>query len=288
MKDARARSAGGAGQPEPRCGSSISEGEIQNIMTQVSNGLVFLHSYNPAVIYQNLKPENGDRSFCTRLILAVLYSKSDKSWKIAEFAYDIGPDGESQRTDEHASWSCCYTAPEVLGREEDDQRNPLSNKVDIWSLGCIFLELKNGVKAFAGIPAVRTYCQSPDPLPNSVSQDSLGEALSRMIRKMLAPKPLDRPTAYDVHKYFSAQTAPDRSTGDSPDRRGSPRLGTSLPPTIRKNIYDNQRDDHSYGVSEESGDELKPQIGNRVAGKKNGIMSRLFKRIKIRIVGQRS
>src|SRR5436190_24287256 len=90
---------------------------------------------------------------------AVLYSKKDRLWKIADYAHDIAENGVSQRLSQPTvGLSACYQSPEIFGDGK------VTNAVDIWSLGCIFYELVTGEKAFGGMRDMQAYCDKRRPL----------------------------------------------------------------------------------------------------------------------------
>ena len=78
--------------------------------------------------------------------IAVLYSRKDSVWKLAEFGFVSDANSSSLRISSTGTGrgTQCYRAPELLTFD-----NPTySKKTDIWSMGCILYELAVGRKAF--------------------------------------------------------------------------------------------------------------------------------------------
>lgn len=78
-----------------------------------------------------------------RLIL-VLYSSQHKSWKLTDFGITAAATSKQAQTTRYSRGTTSYRAPELL------QESPTyTNKVDIWALGCILVELAYGTRLFA-------------------------------------------------------------------------------------------------------------------------------------------
>ena len=192
--------------------------EVFSIILQLVNGIAFLHSRS--ITYQNLKPENGIALNDHRLKRVVLYCKLENSWKIADYPNDLNSDGRSKRTGQtHSGHSVSYIAPELLeNRPEDETTNKASitNKVDIWSLGCLLYELASSGKAFPTITAIRKYCKGELDLP---PPSGIGEFGQKIFPKMLQPNPSARPSANELISFFSSMNLPETDSRDSVDER---------------------------------------------------------------------
>jgi len=121
--------------------------------------------------------------------MVVLYSAKDQCWKITDFG--LTSEGTSNRlvTTRYARGKPCYRAPELLSNE----KGGYSNKLDMWSLGCILFELVTGAKAFASDYAVFEYRLNPE----SRLQAGPHPSLLRLhhIYLLLQSDPLSRPSA---------------------------------------------------------------------------------------------
>ena len=93
-----------------------------------------------------------------------------------------------------------YRAPEV------DLDSKFSNKVDIWSAGCVLHELAAGRPAFCSDREVVLHYLQNNTF--EISVDGLGEKaksyISDAVSRMLAKEPASRPTARSLHEEFCA------------------------------------------------------------------------------------
>ena len=115
-------------------------------MKEITGGVEFIHEKNE--VHRDLKPSNSTfLAYVTKTI--VLYSRKHLAWKIADFGFATQGTSQTMHTSK-ARGTSSYRAPELL----TEDRHRFSNKVDIWSLGCILYELAVGKKAFNGDYAV--------------------------------------------------------------------------------------------------------------------------------------
>jgi len=94
-----------------------------------------------------------------------------------------------------------YRAPELL-------KEPASftNKVDIWSLGCIFYELVTGSQLFKNDVHVFEYCYeqvSPQVKCLEMYDPKFSDVVTVIIRELLTVKPFERPSVDELHSKFS-------------------------------------------------------------------------------------
>jgi serine/threonine protein kinase len=142
------------------------------------------------------------------LIEIVLYSLDTARWKIADFAFTSEGSSKRSRTSETGRGTEGFRAPELLR-----EKCGYTNKVDIWSLGCILHELATGVRLFQSDWATMEYAVSTNSIqiypfiastPNSV-------LLTELLCKMLARNPSDRPSATYLWTKFSLLLDPNLS-----------------------------------------------------------------------------
>lgn len=110
--------------------SGIEPLEAKKIIWQVLKACSFIHSHN--IMHRDIKPEN------------MLLSKNGVL-KICDFGFARSNNkGEGQKFTDYVStrW---YRAPELLVGDTS-----YSKSVDVWALGCIFIELLTGRPLFTG------------------------------------------------------------------------------------------------------------------------------------------
>eukprot|EP00771_Trimastix_marina_P001851 gnl/Trimastix_PCT/2956.p1 GENE.gnl/Trimastix_PCT/2956~~gnl/Trimastix_PCT/2956.p1 ORF type:complete len:432 (-),score=67.05 gnl/Trimastix_PCT/2956:994-2289(-) len=213
--------------------------EVQKIMWQLLQGIEFCHMRN--VIHRDIKPEN------------LLISKYGVL-KLCDFGFArmLSTNADAKYTDYVATrW---YRAPELL--VGDPQYGP---PVDIWALGCLFIEMISGQPLFPGdtdidqlfhiircsgpLPPRQLQLFQQNPLfigmdipeaPNVVPLASRFPRLDRdalsFVQACLAYEPEDRPSATELlrHPFFDGfrewyvpelQAAMEREASDNPTRR---------------------------------------------------------------------
>ncbi|RCV45314.1 hypothetical protein SEVIR_9G448200v4 [Setaria viridis] len=111
-----------------RSNQELSEEHCQYFLYQILRGLKYIHSAN--VIHRDLKPSN-------------LLLNANCDLKICDFGL-ARPSSESDMMTEYVvtRW---YRAPELLLNSTD-----YSAAIDVWSVGCIFMELINRQPLFPG------------------------------------------------------------------------------------------------------------------------------------------
>ncbi|GMY10683.1 mitogen-activated protein kinase 3 [Fagus crenata] len=111
-----------------RSNQSLSEEHCQYFLYQLLRGLKFIHSAN--VIHRDLKPSN-------------LLLNANCDLKIIDFGL-ARPTAENEFMTEYVvtRW---YRAPELLLNSSD-----YTAAIDVWSVGCIFMELMNRKPLFPG------------------------------------------------------------------------------------------------------------------------------------------
>ena len=133
-------------------------------------------------------------------LIVVLFSLSNKLWKVADFG--LTSEGTSSRlvTTHHSKGKPSYRAPELLR----EQKPGFNSRADIWSLGCIVFELVTDQKAFANDFAVFQYTSSrTDPVTLfGVNHQSINRTLLQLMLNMLDANPKQRPSARGLLKYI--------------------------------------------------------------------------------------
>src|SRR5271170_657642 len=93
----------------------------------------------------------------TKELTAVLYCQKDGNWKVTDFGLSCEATSKVPRTTRFARGTSSYRSPELIRPFPT-----FTNKVDIWSVGCIFYELLTGNVAFYDDWAVERYDNAAD------------------------------------------------------------------------------------------------------------------------------
>ncbi|KII93880.1 hypothetical protein PLICRDRAFT_36100 [Plicaturopsis crispa FD-325 SS-3] len=160
------------------------EDVTKSFTSQILAGLEYLHS--KGILHRDLKADN-------------ILVETSGVCKISDF-------GISKRTDDidrngHTAMqgSVFWMAPEVIS----PQKKGYNAKVDIWSVGCVILEMWAGERPWSEEEAVavmlKLYSDKlPPPVPNDVV---LSPAALDFRNKCFATNPEDRPSAAELRKH---------------------------------------------------------------------------------------
>lgn len=160
----------------------FSEEQAWRLLRDVASGLSWLHSMNPPVIHQDIKPdnimvaENGDFMITDFGVSTHLKSTLRKSMSSA-FA---------------SAGTIAYMAPERFGK---DNTPIMAN--DIYSLGATVFEMLTGDTPFGDNGGLIQ--KKGAEIPNLKGDYS--EQLKKVISKCLKTNPWERPTAEQLEKY---------------------------------------------------------------------------------------
>ena len=144
----------------------------------------------------------------------VLYSTTDKVWKLADFGLSSNRSGFTAVADEWSLGTSGYRSPELVTEEDSS----FTNKSDIWALGCIVYEMVSGVRAFNSdwqvveyvsstkIKASSNFARFADAINPYVSGFNLSVAdhewISKRLILALSIDPTARPTASELKSVF--------------------------------------------------------------------------------------
>jgi len=109
---------------------NFSERQATNIMSQIANGVKYLHQYG--IVHRDLKPDN----------IMITQQNDYGVIKIMDFGLSKIVSPNERMVDGYGTLS--YVAPEVL------LRTPYNKEVDIWSLGVILFYMLSGHLPFRG------------------------------------------------------------------------------------------------------------------------------------------
>ncbi|PUU77879.1 kinase-like domain-containing protein [Tuber borchii] len=165
-------------------GYGWNESDTRVVIKQLLNGLVVMHK--EGITHRDLKPEN-----------IFLYLPENQTHVLR---VKIGDFGTSKRIPPNAS-TCLKTTTGTQGYmapEMHDTSKPKTNRVDIWSLGCVLYRMFAGHLLFEDAFQVLKYAASPSPL----AFDNVGLSILciSFLRDTLQPIPKNRPTAEDCLK----------------------------------------------------------------------------------------
>jgi tetratricopeptide (TPR) repeat protein len=141
-------------------------------------------------------------NFLTNLI-PVLYSVHANLWKLTDFGISSNATSKEAKRTVFARGTSSYQAPELLQMEAT-----FTNKVDIWSLGCVLHILATTEYAFHEDWQVQKYYESHSILPVAIasleSSDFLQHHVAENIRDLLRRRPQERPTASTLCGLFTS------------------------------------------------------------------------------------
>jgi len=182
-----------------REGSSVSTGQIWVVMSQIAAGVGYIH--RKGHIHRDIKPANGVALYHVTDVL-VLYSRKDALWKLADFGLTVEGSSRTNRPTQYSRGTQGYRAPELLG---SDNEPTYTNKVDVWSMGCILYELATGIRAFQTDWALLSYLHSQknkDVFLDDTFDSRSIETITNHIVGMLQINPSDRPSASSLSEEF--------------------------------------------------------------------------------------
>ncbi|KAJ7487514.1 MAP kinase [Mycena galericulata] len=155
----------------------------KSFTAQILAGLEYLHS--KGILHRDLKSDN---------ILVEMTGVC----KISDF-------GISKRTDDHndahtaMQGTVFWMAPEVI----NSQKKGYNFKIDIWSIGCVVLEMWAGTRPWLGEEMVAVMfklfqSKLPPPVPDGLVLSALADDFRK---KCFAINPEERPTAAELRKH---------------------------------------------------------------------------------------
>ncbi len=145
--------------------------KVAEIMFMACQALDYAHS--KGVVHRDLKPSN------------IMLDKTG-ALKITDFG--IARLKSEQKASKGIVGSPSYMSPEQVSEE------PVEEKSDIFSLGCVFYELLTGERAFKGDNyfSILYKITNEDPVPLQEVRPGLPEILDKIIKKALAKDPTER------------------------------------------------------------------------------------------------
>lgn len=178
------------GSSERFIGQRLTTAEIWKFILDVASGLNRLHTNEPPIIHQDIKPAN------------VLIDNSN-NFSITDFGISAKRGGShGYYYDDENSGTLAYMAPERF----EDGAAPIAES-DIWAFGATLCEILTGQVPF-GAEGGRNQVAQRMPMPkvNGVPAD-----IVRLIHACLATDPRKRPTAAEIRRAALARQYPVKS-----------------------------------------------------------------------------
>jgi serine/threonine protein kinase len=131
---------------------------------------------------------------------SVLFSRLQNCWKLADFGSSSQATSKRLNTTSLSRGTQGYRAPEVL-----EHPGHFNNRSDMFSFGCIIVELVTGQKLFESDLAVVRFAERPSwanglpcpDWPNANFNEPLYR-LRRLTAKLVAANPLSRPGSFET------------------------------------------------------------------------------------------
>lgn len=136
---------------------------VRYITRQVLEGLRYLHSNG--ILHRDLKADN-------------LLLETDGTCKISDFGISKkSQDIYSNNAEMSMQGTVFWMAPEVIHSIVEDKKQGYSAKVDIWSLGCVVLEMLAGKRPWSNEAVISAIykigkTKLAPPIPNNISDDA--------------------------------------------------------------------------------------------------------------------
>ena len=184
-------------------GSPLPENETQTIVSQILEGLDYMHQNK--FTHRDLKPAVSvlSSSSCQRIFsftrisqnILVVYKKPDWWVKIADFGITkrVREEHSALRT---LTGTPAFAAPEILNVSESDS---YTDAVDVWSLGAITFFLLTGELPFRDRSRLNQYVKGTFAFPfDCLSRNAVSWHGGQFTRILMAPKARERPSAKEA------------------------------------------------------------------------------------------
>ena len=159
------------------------ESEIWKFILDVSGGMAFLHSQQPPVVHQDIKPDN-------------ILITSDGRYVISDFGISRSFRTQLSRTNNvSSSGTIAYMGPERFS-----EKPMVVLASDIWAFGMTLYELMTGDVLWEGMGG----CVQLNGARIPAISGKFSPELSRLVTSCLAAETWNRPTAAQIHEYASA------------------------------------------------------------------------------------
>ena len=178
----------------------IQPDHVRSLAKHITKALAYMHSHDPVVIHQDLKPANVMvRTSIDRI--CHLHSTIQVSWDYHAYVCDLGVAklqnqlATIKTSKGSGAGTVPYKAPEMF---MDAKR---SWQADIYSFGCLLIELSTGNRVWGELDAGQiaakvcgTYMIAPQP-PSTLEVPQTYQAVCEHCTRL---QPAERPTAMQV------------------------------------------------------------------------------------------
>ena len=178
------------------------ESELWKFILDVSGGLAFLHSQQPPVVHQDIKPDN-------------ILITSDGRYVISDFGISRSFRTMMSRTNNNVSSSGTIA---YMGPERFSEKPMVVLASDIWAFGMTLYEVMNGDVLWEGMGG----CVQLNGARIPAISGKFSPELTRLVTSCLAAETWNRPTAAQIHEYAAAfikkQTLPPLTVVQEPSK----------------------------------------------------------------------
>jgi sugar lactone lactonase YvrE len=187
-----------------RRGGPLEVKEVLRIGLQVARGLAAAHKHG--LVHRDVKPAN------------ILLENGVQRVKLTDFGLARAADDASLTQSGFIAGTPLYMAPEQAAGEAIDAR------ADLFSLGSVLYELCTGRPAFRAPTTMAVICRVCYEIPRPIREvnPDIPEALCRLIERLHAKKPADRPASTQEVAELLAGLLADLNQGRSRSARGTP------------------------------------------------------------------
>ena len=173
------------------CIGKMTEEEVWKFFRDVASGLAYLHSINPPMIHQDIKPDNimisNDGMF-----LITDFGISTRVRSTLRKNADAGFENQGETNATKSSGTLAYMSPERYSRDS----RPIPES-DVWSLGATAFELMTGRTPYNEFGGVLQLNGAEIP----IVYGNYSDELKNLVENCLARDPKDRPTAQEISEY---------------------------------------------------------------------------------------
>lgn len=176
------------GSTELLTGQVQKDDDIWKFIYDVASGLNYLHTNNPPIVHQDIKPAN-------------ILIDDNRNYTITDFGISISRKRRAYDAEEN-SGTLAYMAPERFS----DGAMPMPES-DIWALGATLYELITGAVPFGERGGSNQIDEKPTL---NFPKSTCSKKLQRLICACLSKTPQNRPTARELIEYATNKKFPER------------------------------------------------------------------------------